>query len=93
MSGLTEIYINIPTTNTYYLNNLYGASDCKTSQSTVIERKNLDGLPGVSKSQDGQLKTHATEIQLGIASAEYHIDNLLGIEINGYSLPLGIYKD
>lgn len=32
MSGMTELYINIPTTNTYYLANTYGAADCTRSE-------------------------------------------------------------
>lgn len=43
--------------------------------------------------QDGNVAKHATEIQLGITSSEYHIDNLLAVEINGQSLPLKIYRD
>ena len=34
MSGLTEIFINVPTTRTYYLNNLYGASNCRVTPDT-----------------------------------------------------------
>lgn len=93
MSGVTEIFVNIPSTKTYYLNNLYGAGDCRTLSSVVSQRKNIEGLVGVNSSQNGNVATHATEIQLGITSSEYHIDNLLAVEINGQSLPLKIYKD
>lgn len=83
MSGITEIFVNIPSTKTYYLNNLYGAADCRTLSSTVIQRKNLDDLVGTDQNQNGNLAAHATEIHLGITSSEYHIDNLLAVEING----------
>lgn len=29
VSGMTDLYINIPTTSSYYLNNLYGAAGCR----------------------------------------------------------------
>lgn len=93
MSGVTELFINIPSTRTYYLNNLYGAGDCRTLSSIPSQRKNLEGLVGVNATQDGNVAKHATEIQLGITSSEYHIDNLLAVEINGQSLPLKIYRD
>ena len=35
MSGVTEIFVNIPSTKTYYLNNLYGAGDCRTLSSAI----------------------------------------------------------
>lgn len=35
MSGVTEIFVNIPSTKTYYLDNLYGAGDCRTLSSAV----------------------------------------------------------
>ena len=48
MSGVTELFINIPTTRTYYLNNLYGASDCKLLPGNSSSRKNLEDF-GVDK--------------------------------------------
>lgn len=45
------------------------------------------------QTQSSKLSEHYTSISVGIASCEYHIDNLLGVQINGNSLPLKIYKD
>lgn len=91
MSGLTELYINVPTTSTRYLGRLYGAAGCKLSPTTTLSRLNLEGV--CNTDQDGQLSTHYTSIVVGIASAEYFVDELLDVQINGNSLPLQVYKD
>ena len=93
MSGITELYINVPTTNTYYLPNQFGASNCKGSDSTTYERKNLIEFGEDISTQDSTISTHYTEVVVGIASSEYSIDNMLDIQVNGNSLPLKIYKD
>lgn len=93
MSGITELFINIPTTRTYYLNNLYGASDCKLLPENSSSRKNLEDF-GVDKlEQTGVLADHYTLLQIGLASAEYSIDKLVDVQINGMSLPLKIYRE
>lgn len=93
MSGVTELYINVPTTHTYYLPNLLGASNCNADPSTALDRKNLAQFGDEAKSQDGVLSEHFTSIEVGIASSDYNIDNLLEMQINGNSLPLKMYKD
>lgn len=92
MSGITDLYINIPTTGTKYLNNLYGAAGCTLAPETVIERANLKNSE-CGADTDGQLSSHYTTIEVGLASTDYTIDQLLDIQINGNSLPLDIYKD
>lgn len=93
MSGITEMYINIPTTRTYYLNNLYGASNCRLDPEMEMSRKNLENFGVQKMNQNGVLSTHYTTLKIGIASAEYSITQLLDIQINGMSLPLKIYQD
>ena len=93
MSGITEIYINVPTTRTYYLNNLYGASNCNLAPELEISRKNLDSFGVEKMTQNGILSTHYTTLNIGITSAEYSIKQLLDVQINGMSLPLKIYQD
>jgi len=79
MSGMTELFINVPTTRTYYLNNLLGASDCKLLPENVSSRKNLEEF-GVEKlEQSGVLSDHCTFLQIGLASAEYSIDRLVDV--------------
>lgn len=93
MSGLTEVFINVPTTRTYYFNNMYGASNCTLDPNQKIYRENLVEFGTAKTYQDGQMSTHATTLQVGLASAEYSIDNLVDVQINGASLPLKIYQD
>lgn len=93
MSGLTEVFINVPTTRTYYLNNMYGASNCTIDPSQTIYRENLVEFGTAKTNQNGQLSSHVTTLQIGLASAEYSIDNLVDVQINGASLPLKIYQD
>ena len=71
MSGITDLYINIPSTSSYYLNNLYGASGCRLQPEAAIAR---DGKLGACGATTGELSTHYTQIVVGIASAEYHVD-------------------
>jgi len=93
MSGVTELYINIPTTNTYYLANAYGAADCVRDPHDSYARPNLTEFPEHLREQPSDLSSQWTSISVGVASAEYKIDNMLDLQINGNSLPLKIYKD
>ena len=96
MSGYTEIYINLPTTNTYYLNHILGTPNCTTNPDEKIERKNLDSLSALTLEQkklNGQLSAQCTHIELLLEKQQYSIDELLETTINGSSLPLKIYRD
>ena len=93
MSGVTELYISIPTTNTYYLANAYGAADCIRDPHDSYERPNLTEYAEDLREQPSDLSAQWTSISVGIASAEYRVDNILDLQINGNSLPLKIYKD
>jgi len=92
-SGVTELYVNVPTTSSYYIANCFGASNCKHDQADAYFRKNLEQFGSDIASQDSTLSTHWTSLSVGVASASYHIDNLLDVQINGMSLPLAVYKD
>lgn len=93
MSGLTELFINVPTTRTYYLNNLLGASNCKIQPTFSSSRKNLEDFGFEKMEQTGELSTHYTTVKVGLTSAEYNITKLLDVQINGMSLPLKIYQE
>lgn len=93
MSGLTELFINVPTTRTYYLNNLLGASNCKIQPTFSSTRKNLEDFGLEKMEQTGELSTHYTTVKVGLTSAEYNITKLLDVQINGMSLPLKIYQE
>ena len=55
MSGVTELYINIPTTNTYYLANAYGAADCVRDPHDSYARPNLSEFPEEMREQPSDL--------------------------------------
>lgn len=92
-SGVTELYVSVPTTSSYYIANCFGASNCKHDQADAYSRKNLETFGSELAVQDSTLSTHYTALSVGVASASYHIDNLLDVQINGMSLPLAVYKD
>jgi len=93
MSGFTEIYIHIPTTNTYYINHvpstpMYGIGE--SDQLTAIN---------VSKfGRDKQVFSHDpnnsyTRLSLSLDKSAFSIDALVDVQACGNSLPLGIYKE
>lgn len=96
MSGYTELYISLPTTNTYYLNHILGTPNCTVNPNDVLERKNLGQLSTLTADQkklNGQISANCTHIDLALDKAEYSIDELLEVSIHGNSLPLKIYRD
>lgn len=92
-SGMTEIFIYIPTTNTYYLPHVDGSSYCTVSKDIAIKRKNLGSFEIGKQSVKSTTEGNYTDIVVSLDSSRYHIDSVMDIEINGNSLPLKIYKD
>ena len=92
-SGVTEVYVNVPSTSTYYLANCQGASNCRRAPDDEYARKNLADFPEEKQTQDSTLSTHYTSLSVTLASASYRIDDVLDVQIAGNSPPLGIYKD
>lgn len=93
MSGITDVYIHLPTTMTYYLANTFGASNCRLDPAAAYVRENLTQFGQDIALQDSTLSSHATDIVIGMTSAEYQPDFMIGTQINGMSLPRGIYCD
>lgn len=96
MSGYTELYVNLPTTHTYYLNHVLGTPNCTVSPDELIERKNLSQLSSLTP-QERKLNSkpadNCTHIELLLDAADFTVSELLGAEIHGNSLPLKIYRD
>lgn len=91
MSGIVEVYIYIPTTNTYYLNHVAGVPGCTKYNSNNISRQNLAKFninPFNANPQD-----HCSYFDVNIATSTLSIDTLLDMQINGNSLPLKCYRD
>lgn len=83
-SGLKEMYLNIPTTNTYYIPHLEGNIGCNFANNNLY-RKN------VNKNIVGNPCSSNNEVYLFISKDQFEDQPL--VEINGTSLPLSIYKD
>ena len=90
--GDSELYINIPTTLTYYLNHVTGVP-CNIDPLQKIERINLKNISNEVKMQDSQLSTHYTECSVMLNLSSLQFDNIYTIQANGVSLPLKVYKE
>lgn len=95
--GVVELFVHIPTTKNYYLNYAYGSPNCSKEQSTVSRtRRNLEAtseVPAESRSQTSEADKHYSTVTLVLNKQLFGIQQVMGVEINGCSLPLKIYKD
>ena len=95
-SGMTEIYIDVPTTYTYYMSHLSAdeAAGCcdHAHEMENKERPNLLHLERGSRMFDVNPGVEYTHIIMDVLSG-LHLENILAVEVNGASLPRGIYKD
>lgn len=92
-SGITELYIHIPSTDTYYLSHTQGSSFNKIPITQPYKRDNLLNFGEEIAITDSQISSHVTNFSIHIADTLISIDDLLEIQANGMSLPLKIYKD
>ena len=83
-SGLTELYIYLPTTYTYYIPHIEGASQCN-SYGTEVKANGKSLVPTI--------EGNATSVQVDIMSQMFNIGTLLENTIKPNSLPLQTYKD
>lgn len=87
-SGLKEIDIFVPTTATYYQNNVDGFSGSKYAQAS-IPRPNI----GSGATFKNAVNTNSTKMRLYIYNGHFGIKNIISVQITGSSLPLKIYQD
>jgi len=87
-SGLKEIDIFVPTTATYYQNNVDGFSGSKYAQAS-IPRPNI----GSGAAFKNAVNTNSTKMRLYIYNGHFDIKNIISVQITGSSLPLKIYQD
>lgn len=92
-SGVTEVYVYLPTTDTYYIGHIPGSENCAVPQTELIPRKNLNGV--VQDNRISSSLAYSTRIDLAMLSVLYSMDGgqPFDVEINGNSLPLKIYRD
>jgi hypothetical protein len=95
MSGFTELFVRVPTTNTYYINHVPSTPNYNIGSSKE------DSLVAANVTQFGQAKTvfshdpnqSFTKMSLLVSKSASSIDALLGVQACGNSLPLRIYKE
>ena len=86
-SGLKEIYVYVPTTATYYINNPQGMSNSLYSYN-AIGRQNIPGVSNVNI-----LESCCTTLRVYLYNSHFRINTILAAQCVGNSLPLKIYKD
>lgn len=100
-SGMTELYILLDTTNTYYISHVPGAG-CSTTEDLEngFSRKNLEtfgyDIANIEWSANSGVpffEKFKTSISVIVVQSELSVDRLLDYQINGCSLPLKIYPD
>ena len=83
-SGITEFYIYLPTTYTYYIPHVPGASYC-TAGLNEIKIRGKTIVPEIAE--------NTTSVQISILSSWFWIDTVLENTIKCNSLPLNVFKD
>lgn len=83
-SGIVEFYIYLPTTYTYYIPHVPGASYC-TAEDTMVEVNGKSISPSVAE--------NATSVQVQILSSWFYMEDVLENTIKGNSLPLKVHKE
>ena len=89
VSPLREVFIYVPTTNTYYLNHVVGSPDCSYA-GEYIKRKNL---PDEISATTINPNKYCTKFRLRLDNEYFNFNRILNIYANGNSLPLKIYRD
>lgn len=87
VSGQKELYVNIPTTNTYYKPHLGGLVHCKNNRDEItMENTGLSSAPDINN--------ESTDIRVTIKRSGFdNVRNFSDIVIDGQSLPLKLYRD
>lgn len=94
MSGMTELYVHIPTTNTYYINHVPSTPNYNINEvTTELTAANVSQF-----GRDKQVFSHDpnnsyTRIKLSLSRSIFNIDMLLNVQACGNSLPLKIYRE
>lgn len=86
-SGLKEIYIYVPSTATYYINNPAGMSNSLYTYNS-ISRVNVPNVSNVNSLPDC-----CTQLRVYLYNSHFRIKTILAAQCVGNSLPLKIYKD
>lgn len=85
--NIVQLDINVPTTFTYYVNNILGWSKGANTGS-VLNRDNLSG-----GFLSGRIENVSTDYQLVLNRNYFNIERIININCQLASAPLGIYSD
>lgn len=85
-SNIKELYINIPSTNTYYINHISGMQYC-THNHYAFRRTNSDS------DLSGTPDDLCTKLRVFIDKKHFDFSEIYNVFINGNSLPLKIFTD
>ena len=83
-SGFTELYMYLPTTTTYYIPHIEGASQCNGYDEEVTVK---------GRSLMSNIKDNVTSVRVNIVSSFFTVDTLAENTIKANSLPLRVFKD
>ena len=90
-SGVVEMMMYIPTTHTYYIGNLEGCPQYQAGMNGY--RPNISAMMDPERSYRWSGPETATDFAVSLDRSIYRMDEVLGVEVYGNSLPLGIYKE
>lgn len=92
-SGVTEMYVHVQTTNTYYVNHLPSTPGYSINPSDTLTAMNVLDFGSSKAVFDHDPNEVYTKLTLSIDKQFAQIDYVIGVYANGNSLPLRIYKD
>ena len=96
MSGTTEVYVHVPTTNTYYINHLSSTPNYAINEDTQeLTAANMSQF-GKSKQvfrHDPNQPGVYTKMKLSLSKNVFSVNSLMNVQACGNSLPLKIYKE
>lgn len=83
-SGITEFYIYLPTTYTYYIPHISGASYCTAGDANVEVNGNKNIRPTIVD--------NTTSVEVAILSSWFYMKDIFENTVKGNSLPLKVFK-
>lgn len=87
ISGINELYVNVPSTNTYYFNHISGVTACKYSEEEIVR-------PNTQLTAYSDIEKMSTTLRIKVERKTFdNVQNFFGCYITGNSLPMKIYKD
>lgn len=87
-SGMVELMLYIPTTHTYYIGNLSGCPQYEVGDGY---RPNISALLDPDRSYGWSVPETETEFTVTVDGSVYRMQKVVGTEVYGNSLPLGIF--